>query len=213
MYLVQLNAVRKSLHYSVWYFSLQVPGFGFRLIGSLQEIFGQFPFRLDLLHVRVFFLRQDIRFNLPAPRHLPQLRRMVAIFSRRGSKVLLAWGDCSVDLPVGRWNNRLSRRERQVCRSMRMVGDNIVPPFEEDTAWSSTACGRRTHTDRYAHAGFHDSTHSAFRRSMTVPFSSNSTIIIEPSAIGFVLTSIRSSGNTFSPSGVQSLISFLVIPA
>ncbi len=70
---------------------------------------------------------------------------------------------------------------------------------------------RRAH--RHARAGFCIACHSAFRRSMTVPFSSNSTVIIEPSSIGLVFTSIRSSGNTFSPSGVHSLISCLVNPA
>mgnify|MGYP001566903179 CR=1 FL=1 len=41
-----------------------------------------------------------------------------------------------------------------------------------------------------------------FRRSITVPSSFSSTTICAPSAIDLVFTSIRSSGNTFSPSGV-----------
>jgi hypothetical protein len=55
--------------------------------------------------------------------------------------------------------------------------------------------------------------YGAFLRSTTVPSSLTSTIIIDPSGIGLVFTSIRSKGNTFSPSGVQSLISCFVRPA
>ena len=71
---------------------MQVSRFGVRLFGSLQKIFGKLAFGLDILHVRILFLRQDIRFDLPATGHLPQLRRMVAIFFRRRGKVLLACG-------------------------------------------------------------------------------------------------------------------------
>src|SRR5574337_597777 len=48
--------------------------------------------------------------------------------------------------------------------------------------------------------------------SITLPSSFSSTTMLEPSAIGLVFTSIRSSGNTFSPSGVESLTWFLFGP-
>ena len=51
-----------------------------------------------------------------------------------------------------------------------------------------------------------------FQRSITVPLSFSSTVIMVPSLIGLAFTSRRSSGNTFSPSGVHSLICFLALP-
>ncbi|CAI4029707.1 hypothetical protein DNFV4_00125 [Nitrospira tepida] len=52
----------------------------------------------------------------------------------------------------------------------------------------------------------------AFQISVTAPLSFSSIVTRLPSSIGLALTSIRSSGNTFSPSGVQSLISFFILP-
>ncbi len=78
------------MHHSVGNLFLELPGFCLGLISGVQKILCEVAFGLHLLHVRILFLRQDIRFDQPAPGHLAQLRRVLAVLPRGGGKVLLA---------------------------------------------------------------------------------------------------------------------------
>lgn len=49
--------------------SLQLSGFHFKLIGSIQKVFGEFPFSFNSFHVRVLFSSQHIGFNLTTTSH------------------------------------------------------------------------------------------------------------------------------------------------
>jgi hypothetical protein len=64
-------------------------GFCLRLIRRRQEVFGQVAFPPDLCVVRTHLLSQDVGFDLPSFRHVPQIDGLLAIVKPQIRQVLL----------------------------------------------------------------------------------------------------------------------------
>ena len=135
MYLVQLNSRAKIIAPFREVLFVAGPALWLQIDRQPPGDLWPVPVRLDLLHVRVFFLAKTSA-SICRRRAISRNSAAWWRYSFAADAKSCWLGVLRVEFSGGAVEQPVIAERTTSMPAMRSVGDNIVPPFKEDSAWS-----------------------------------------------------------------------------